>query len=247
MKPFLLLSSRAEDLAADGEYAAFLRCTGLDAGQLQRIRLEAAPLPRLDLDDYSGILLGGGPFNSSDPADDKSAVQHRVERELSALLDEVVARDFPFFGACYGIGTLGVHQGGVVDRTYGEPIGAVEVALTAEGAADPVLAGLPERFSAFVGHKEACRSLPPGAVLLATSAACPVQMFRVKSNVYATQFHPELDVEGLITRIRVYQHAGYFEPAAMNDLIATIMPAVVTEPCRMPANFVARYARCRTA
>ena len=44
-------------------------------------------------------------------------MQHRVERELSALLDEVVARDFPFFGACYGVGTLGVHQGGV-DRPH---------------------------------------------------------------------------------------------------------------------------------
>jgi GMP synthase (glutamine-hydrolysing) len=247
VRPFLLLSTRAEDLAADDEYAAFLRCTGLPPEQLRRIRLEAAPLPDLDLDDYSGILLGGGPFNSSDPAEEKSAVQHRVEADLSRLLDEVVERDFPFFGACYGIGTLGVHQGGVVDRTYGEPIGAVQVGLTAEGAADPVLAGLPLTFASFVGHKEACRSLPPGAVLLATSAACPVQMFRVKSNVYATQFHPELDVAGLVTRIRIYQHAGYFEPAAMNDLIASVTPAVVTEPCRMLATFVARYARCRTA
>ncbi len=242
MKPFLLLSSRAEDLAAHEEYAAFLRCTGLDADQLQRIRLEAEPLPRLDLDDYSGILLGGGPFNSSDPADEKSAVQHRVEADLARLLDEVVDRDFPFFGACYGIGTLGVHQGGVVDRTYGEPIGAVEVALTPDGLADPVLAGLPERFDAFVGHKEACRVLPPSAVLLASSVSCPVQMFRVRQNVYATQFHPELDVPGIVTRARVYQHAGYFPPAELDELIARLSLAVVTEPGRMLANFVARYA-----
>ena len=242
MKPFLLLSTRAEDIAADDEYDAFLRWTGLPAQRLRRIRVETAPLPRLDLDAYRGILLGGGPFNSSDAPDTKSPVQLRVERELSLLLDEIVDHDFPFFGACYGVGTLGVHQGGVVDRTYGEPIGAVEISLTPEGAQDPVLAGLPERFDAFVGHKEACRSLPPGAVLLATSAACPVQMFRVKRNVYATQFHPELDVAGLVTRIRVYQHAGSFEPAEMNDLIATVSPAVVTEPGRMLANFVRLHA-----
>jgi GMP synthase (glutamine-hydrolysing) len=238
VRPFLLLSTRAEDLAADEEYASFLRCTGLSPEQLHRIRMEAAPLPALALDDYSGVFLGGGPFNSSDPPDTKPVVQHRVESELSTLLDEIVDRDFPFFGACYGIGTLGVHRGGVVDRTYGEPISAVEVALTAEGAADPVLAGMPERFDAFVGHKEACRSLPPGAVLLAASADCPVQMFRVKRNVYASQFHPELDVPGIVTRVRVYQHAGYFEPAEMNQLIATLTPAVVTEPGRMLANFV---------
>jgi GMP synthase (glutamine-hydrolysing) len=164
-----------------------------------------------------------------------------VERELAGLLDDVVARDFPFFGACYGVGTLGVHQGGVVDRHYSEPISAVEIALTAEGLADPVLDGVPERFDAFVGHKEACRVLPPSAVLLASSAACPVQMFRVGRNVYATQFHPELDVPGIVTRVRVYQHAGYFQPSEMNDLIAVLSTAVVTEPGRVLANFAQRY------
>lgn len=242
MRPFLLLSSRAEDLAADGEYEAFLRFSGLAPEQLHRIRMEAGPLPPVRLDDYAGVLVGGGPFNSSDPPLEKSTTQHRVERELGALLDEIVARDFPFFGACYGVGTLGVHQGGVVDRTYGEPISAVRIQLTDEGRSDPVLAGLPEEFDAFVGHKEACRVLPPSAVLLATSATCPVQMFRVKQNLYATQFHPELDVPGLVTRVHVYQHAGYFPPEELSELIARLMPAVVTEPGRMLANFVARYA-----
>jgi GMP synthase (glutamine-hydrolysing) len=241
VKPFLLLSSRPEDLAADEEHAAFLRCTGLAEPELRRIRMEAGPLPRLRLDDWSGIFIGGGPFNSSDPAEGKSAVQRRVERELAALLDEVVARDFPFFGACYGVGTLGVHQGGVVDRVFGEPIGAVRITLTDAGLADPLLAGVPAEFDAFVGHKEACRVLPPSAVLLATSPACPVQMFRVGRNVYATQFHPELDVPGIVTRIRVYQHAGYFPPAEMDEVIVRVTPAVVTEPGRTLANFVARY------
>jgi len=242
VRPFLLLSSRAEDVAAHDEYAAFLRATGLPTDRLRRIRMEAGPLPALDLDDYAGIFVGGGPFNSSDAPLEKSPVQHRVERELGALLDEVVARDFPFFGACYGVGTLGVHQGGVIDRTYAEPISAVRMRLTDEGAADPVLTGMPQEFDAFVGHKEACTVLPPGAVLLATSAACPVQMFRVKQNLYATQFHPELDLPGLLTRVHVYQHAGYFPPAELDALVARLAPAVVTEPGRMLANFVARYS-----
>jgi len=242
VRPFLLLSSRAEDVAADGEYAAFLRFTGLPPERLHRIRMDAGPLPELDLDDYAGVFVGGGPFNSSDSPEAKSAVQHRVERELSALLDDIVARDFPFFGACYGVGTLGVHQGGVVDRTYAEPVSAVRIRLTDEGRADPVLAGMAGEFDAFVGHKEACSVLPPNAVLLASSDACPVQMFRVKQNLYATQFHPELDLPGLLTRVHVYQHAGYFPPAELDELVARLRPAVVTEPGRMLANFVARYA-----
>ena len=241
MRPFLLLSSRAEDDATDAERAAFLRCTGLAPEQLQQIRLEAGPLPELDLDDFSGVFLGGSPFNSSDPASGKSAVQRRVERDLAGLLDQVVEHDLPFFGAGYGVGTLGVHQGAVVDRTHGEPVSAVPITLTPAGAADPLLAGVPERFDAFVGHKEACRTLPPSAVLLASSPACPVQMFRVGQNVYATQFHPELDVAGIVARVRVYQHAGYFPAAELDQLVATLSAAVVTEPGRMLATFVSRY------
>ena len=90
MKPFLLLSTRELDDAADGEYAAFRRFGGLTDATLVRIRLEAAPLPPLDLDDYSGVIVGGSPFTFSDPVADKSAVQLRVESELSGLLDEIV-------------------------------------------------------------------------------------------------------------------------------------------------------------
>jgi len=236
------LSSRPEDVAADDEYTAFLRVTGLSAGQLRRVRMEAAPLPTLSLDDYSGVFLGGGPFNSSDPPETKSTVQHRVEHELRSLLDEIVARDFPLFGACYGVGPLGTHQGGVIDRTYAEPVSAVRVTLTPAGRADPVLSGMPAEFDGFVGHKEACRILPPTATLLASSDGCPVQMFRVKRNLYATQFHPELDVAGVVTRVNVYRDAVYFPPAELEALIARVRLAVVTEPGRMLANFVARYS-----
>ncbi len=243
MKPFLLLQSRPEDDAADNEYEGFLRAAGLEPAQLQRFRMESAPLPPFDLDAYSGVIVGGSPFNSGDQEDEKSPVQRRVEAELRPLLDEIVARDFPFLGACYGIGTLGVHQGGLIDRTYGEPVGAVPITVTDDGAADPLLAGVPRVFDAFVGHKEACTVLPASATLLATTPGCPVQMFRVKANLYATQFHPELDHDGIITRIRVYQHAGYFPPEEIDDLIARVVLADVTESTRVLRNFVGRYAR----
>ncbi|THJ66757.1 glutamine amidotransferase [Arthrobacter echini] len=243
MKPFLLLATRAENHAADAEYASFLRFGGLAASELHRVRLEAGPLPEVDLADYSGIFLGGSPFNSSDPQELKTGIQHRVERELAALLDRVVAEDFPFLGACYGVGTLGRHQGAVVDTTYAEPIGAVEITVNEDGAADPLLAGLPSSFAAYVGHKEACATLPGSAVLLASSATCPVQMFRVRDNVYATQFHPELDVEALVGRIGTYRHAGYFPPEQAEEYMERARATVVDQPEAILRAFVTRYAR----
>ncbi|MDQ0869933.1 GMP synthase (glutamine-hydrolyzing) [Arthrobacter sp. V1I9] len=242
MLPFLLLASRAEDAAAEDEYAAYLRYGGLEPSELLRIRLEAAPLPELDLDSYSGVIVGGSPFTSSDPPEHKTPAQHRVERELSGLLDQLVARDFPFLGACYGVGTLGRHQGAVIDRTFGEPLGAAGIELTDAGLTDPVLSGMPRTFTAFTGHKEACTVLPAHAVLLARSAACPVQMFRIRTNLYATQFHPELDAEGLCTRIDIYRHAGYFPPESAEQLMDDARQFTVTEPMNILKNFVARYA-----
>ena len=243
MKPFVLLATRAEDEPADAEYALFLRSSGLEERDLVRVRLEAEPMPRLDLTALSGIFVGGGPFNASDPPERKTSVQHRVEAEFSALLGEVVAQDFPFLGACYGVGTLGVHLGAPIDRTYAEPISVVSVTLTDAGAADPILAELPPTFNAFVGHKEAIRSLPDSATLLGSSPTCPVQMFRVGANVYATQFHPELDVDGIILRIHAYANHGYFAADELESTLAAVRRAEVSYPSRMLPAFVERHAR----
>ena len=245
MKPFLLLAIRADDAAADNEYASFLAFAGLHERDLRRHRLEQRPLGNVDLRDWSGIFLGGGPFNASDPEGSKSPVQRRVEADLRGLFEKVISADFPFLGACYAIGTLGGHQGAEVDRQYAEPIGAVPVTLTREGRRDPLLRGLPATFDAFVGHKEAISQLPDHAVLLATSTTCPVQAFRVGSAVYATQFHPELDAASLCTRIEVYKHAGYFEPAQADELKAQAHRSNVTHPPAILRRFARRYA-CTT-
>jgi GMP synthase (glutamine-hydrolysing) len=242
VKPFVLLATRAEDLPADEEYALFLRYSGLTPDELIRVRLEAGPMPDLDLDELSGIFVGGGPFNASDPPEKKSAVQHRVEAEFQTLLDEVVDRDFPFLGACYGIGTVGVHQGATIDRTYREPISVVPVSLTEAAASDPLLEGMPQTFEAFVGHKEAISVLPPSAVLLASSPTCPVQMFRVGANVYATQFHPELDVDGITTRILAYASHGYFETDELQLTLDAVRRAPVSHPSLLLRNFVRNYS-----
>ncbi|MFC4553678.1 glutamine amidotransferase [Georgenia faecalis] len=243
MRPFLLLASRSEDAAADGEYASFLRTSGLAEHELHRIRLESTPMPEIDLEAYSGVFVGGSPFTSSIPREHKSDTQLRVEAELSGLLDVLWERDFPFFGACYGVGTLARHRGGVIDGTYAEPISAPTVELTEPGRADPLLADVPDQFSAYTGHKEACTQLPADAVLLARSATCPVQMFRVKENLYGTQFHPELDLAALVQRMDIYRHAGYFPPEEYDEVLAEVQGVDVGAAGLILRNFVARYAR----
>ena len=241
MKPFLLLATRDHDQAAAAEYTSVLRHSGLEPAQLQHLRVESTPLPPVDLADYSGVVLGGSSFNISDAI--KSPVQQRVEADLLALVDLIVDTDFPFLGMCYGVGTVTTHLGGTVDREFGEPVGATEITLTAAGTVDPLLSGIHPTFHAFVGHKEACNGVPPGVTLLATGTDCPVQMYRVGNCVYVTQFHPELDADDLSARMRIYQHAGYFDPSELEDLIEMAYASQVNgEQHRVLRNFVERYA-----
>jgi GMP synthase (glutamine-hydrolysing) len=243
VKPFLFLGIRAQDVPADDEYAAVLRCTGLDERDVRRVRMERDELSPLDLDDWSGIVVGGGPWNVSDPPEAKAPEQVRGEARLRDLALQVLDADFPFLGACYGVGTLGVLRGGVVDRRYPEPIGPMTIELTDAGRADPLMGVLPASFSALLGHKEAVSRLPDGAVHLASSATCPVQAFRLGEHVYATQFHPELDLAGIIARTEAYQHFGYFEPDEADAVVERSRAVSVTEPPKVLARFVELYAR----
>jgi len=120
-------------------------------------------------------------------------------------------------------------------------VGGVDIVLTDEGIRDPLLKGFPETFRVLLGHKEACDDVPPGTVLLASSEACPVQMFRLKNNIYATQFHPEADLEGFTVRINVYKSHGYFPPETAQDLIAAVAKEDTPVAKRLLDRFVRRY------
>ena len=107
--------------------------SGLDSNQLVWHRLEQSPLPLLNLDEWAGVILCGSPFDSLAPIEKKSDVQLRVEAELQGLMDHLVAKDFPFLGICYGVGTLLGHQGGKISEKYGESISAPSLSSRKRG------------------------------------------------------------------------------------------------------------------
>ncbi len=211
-KPVLILQLRPEDATSNSEYACFLKYGQLQAEDTCRIRIEQTGIPvDLSLDDYSAIIVGGSPFDISTPEHEKSGIQKKIEAGFNHLLHQVVSQDFPFLGACSGNGLLGNHLGTRISNQYGEAVGCVKLDITAAGKQDPLLAGMPSQIDVLLGHKEACDTTPEGATLLMTGNNCPVQMFRIGENVYATQFHPEGDADEFILRINTYSNHGYFE------------------------------------
>jgi GMP synthase (glutamine-hydrolysing) len=242
MKKILIVQVRPEDEAADNELEAFLKFGQLSSDAIHRVQADREAMGDIDLSNYAAVIVGGGPLNVSDAQKSEQAM--RAERDVFALLDKVVEHDFPFLGACYGFGALVAHQRAVVSKEqYSEDVGAITIVRTRDGDRDPLLKNLPAEFRAFGGHKEACQTLPYSATLLAGSENCPVQMLRIKNNIYATQFHPELDTNGIVLRINVYRHAGYFPPEEADELIATVKKEVVSFPPAILENFVARYRK----
>ncbi|HEY5140211.1 MAG TPA: gamma-glutamyl-gamma-aminobutyrate hydrolase family protein, partial [Methylococcales bacterium] len=161
--------------------------------------------------------------------------------QLFNLLREVVATDTPFLGLCYGMSALTQTLGGVVSKKYSEKVSVIDISLTAQGITDELLADLPAVFASCSGHKEATEKMPQGAVLLASSEQCPVHMYKLGQNVYATQFHPELDLESFVLRLRAYKNSGYFSPDELETLIEEARRHDVSEVQKILVNFANRY------
>jgi len=243
MKPFLILQLRPETQASDDEYEAILEKGGLERSETVRIRLDQEPIPgNLNLQDHAGVIVGGGPGCVSDAEIKKSETEKRIEDAVLNLMPAITEADFPYLGCCYGIGILAHHLGGKVNKErFGEEVGAVECRLTEEGRSDALLKGAPEKFMAFVGHKEAVQELPVGCSHLLASGPCPYQMIRYKTNVYATQFHPEADSKVFETRVKVYKDKGYFPPSDADRIIEFCHQQDVRIPGQILRNFVDAY------
>ena len=241
-KPILILQLRPEDATADSEYYCFLKYGQLEAGNTRRIRIEKNGIPDdIKLDDYAAIIVGGSPFDISTPENKKSGIQKKIEADFMGLLEKVASSDFPFLGACSGNGLLGLYLGTPITTKYGEAVGCVGLDITEAGKKDKLLKGFPPQIDVLLGHKEACDSTPEGATLLLTGSNCPVQMFRVGENVYATQFHPEGNAEEFILRIDTYADHGYFEPHEAEALKKEVSRKPTPYAQEILKRFVSRY------
>ncbi len=240
-KPFLILQLRPEDITSDNEFESILKYGELALHEVQRIRIEKTGIPDILLNDYSAIIVGGSPFDISTASHDKSAIQKKIEADFNELFNEIMDIDFPFLGACSGNGLLGSYLGATISTKYPEAVGCTTLELTSDGKNDPLLSGFPDKIPVLLGHKEACETVPQGATLLMKGDACMVQMFRVKRNIYATQFHPEGDIAGFTLRIKTYKHHGYFNPNEADNMITALGNRETVYSQKILQRFVNRY------
>jgi GMP synthase (glutamine-hydrolysing) len=241
--PLLYVCVRPQLGAAAAEYESFRTAMHLDETRLDHLDLVREPLPDDVFERYAGFLVGGSPFNVTDPESTKTDAQRRLEAGLARIAERAATGDGPAaLFTCYGIGIATRTLGGTVSRAFPEDTGPVAVQLTKQASADPLFGRLANRFTALTAHKEGTESLPPGAVLLARNDGCPVQAYRVGDRLYATQFHPEPTTRAFTERMAVYRDDGYFDSADFDAIAGRVLAASVTEPTRLLRAFAERFA-----
>lgn len=239
--PWLYVCVRPQLGAAAAEYESFRTATGLEPGQLTELDLVRDSLPADVFERYGGFVVGGSPFNLTDPESSKTDVQKRIERDLERLAGASVEGRMPGFFTCFGIGVVTRMLGGEVSRAYPEDTGPTTVRLTDAGNADPIFGGVADSFTVLTAHKEGSGAVPPGGALLATNDACPVQAFRVGDRLYATQFHPEATTRAFTERMAVYRDDGYFAASDYDVISGRVLATSVTEPMRMLRAFARAF------
>jgi GMP synthase-like glutamine amidotransferase len=163
-----------------GEFEDVLEERGAD---ILRVELdEGDRLPERDA--FDAIVAMGGPMSVNDES------EHPWLAEEKQLIRDAVADGVPYWGSCLGVQLLASSLGARVYAGLQPEVGVLPVTLTDEGAADPVLQGLPREFPTLQWHGDTF-DLPEDAVLLASSPAYPNQAFRY-GNAYGVQFHLEV-------------------------------------------------------
>jgi GMP synthase-like glutamine amidotransferase len=157
---------------------------------IDRVELdEGERLP--DWRDFDLIVAMGGPMSVNDEQEHPWLVNEK------RLIREAVSAGSGFWGACLGVQLLAASLGARVHAGATPEVGVLPVTLTDEGAADPVLSGLPRELPTLQWHGDTF-DLPQGAVRLAGSPAYPNQAFRWGRAAYGVQFH--LEVTGNMAR-----------------------------------------------
>lgn len=181
------------------EIASFERSLAPRPALIEVFDLLGGLLHSRDLEGTDLVLLGGsGAYSAATGGP-----------WLATALDSlrtVHASGIPAFASCWGFQAMAAAMGGEVVNDLGRAeIGTHRLALTAAARTDPVFGGLGGSINAQMGHEDRVKTLPPRTTLLASSTLVANQAYRFDdAPIYCTQFHPELDVAGILARLSAY-------------------------------------------
>jgi GMP synthase (glutamine-hydrolysing) len=209
MKPVCILRNVSHETA--GSLESHLAEAGTEVRYFDLFRKTRRRLP---LQEAAALVVMGGPMSV-----------HEVEQYpfLAAEMNwiqQAVEQQLPMLGICLGSQLLAKAMGAKVYPNQAKEIGWYPLEMLPAAAEDPLFAGCRGTETVFQWHGDTF-DLPPGAVLLARSALCTHQAFRVGPCAWGLQFHIEMTPDMVDSWLREPGNCGelaqldYIDPAAI--------------------------------
>ncbi|MFV9473542.1 glutamine amidotransferase [Advenella sp. RU8] len=155
------------------------------------------PLPlelRVTRPDLGEALPDPNAFEAAVISGSWSMVTDRLDwsERTAEWIRQVIGKNRPLLGVCYGHQLMAHAMGGVVDyRPDGPEIGCKPIILNTAGQSDPLFAQFPPQFQAHLTHEQSVFKVPADAVVLGSSEHDPHQIIRYAEKAFSVQFHPE--------------------------------------------------------
>ncbi len=137
--------------------------------------------------DYDGLIVLGGPMNACDDENFPHLAQ------VTELIRQYQQQGKPVLGICLGAQLIARAFGSRVYQNDVPELGFTPLFPVME-ADEPWLQDFPAGMPMMQWHFDTF-DLPTGAKLLLTNEICKNQAFRLGSNIYGVQFHPEVTPE----------------------------------------------------
>jgi GMP synthase (glutamine-hydrolysing) len=225
----------AEVAAEHGDFVAFFR-RAAGAAPVELAAGDGLRGPPPDLRDYDGVILSGSAASLTAP---EPWMEAAVE-----LVRAAHGRGTPLLGVCFGHQVIGAAFGGaVVENPSGWEISTWEIELHPAGRADPLFAGLPERFAVNFSHQDAIApetlARGNGVTVLAGNRATPVQALAAGPAIRGVQFHPEFD--GAVVRAYIRTRADRLAAAGSDPAALEARAADAPHGRAVLANFIEHF------
>lgn len=135
---------------------------------------------------YDGLVILGGPMSAYDHKNYPFLIHEQ------RMIEEALKENIKIIGICLGAQLIAQVLGARVYKNELPEIGWYDVELTETGKKDHFFKFFKDKEKIFQWHSDSF-DLPKGAKHLASSQLCKNQGFCYDDNVYALQFHLEVD------------------------------------------------------
>ncbi|MDL5055065.1 glutamine amidotransferase [Oscillatoria laete-virens NRMC-F 0139] len=160
--------------------------------------------------------------------------------KIARWLPEVIRREIPVLGVCYGHQLLIHALGGEVGyHPQGTEEGTVPVQFAPEAAADPLFGSFPTEIKVHASHSQTALRLPPGAIVLGSNSFEPHHVVRFAPRAWGVQFHPEFTET--IMRLYIEEDAPALREEGKDPAAALSTVTATPESSRIIGQF-ARWA-----